>query len=84
VLNIPIGSSSDKAFIFGVRERKLYRIKGHSMRDISSKMVIENEEQVTLKVEKLKGTQLLGSGEKEHPSKSIKKESWYEMAMQDA
>jgi hypothetical protein len=33
---------------------------------------------------KLRGSQPSGSGGKEQPSKSFKKESWYEMAMQDA
>jgi hypothetical protein len=44
----------------------------------------KNREQVALKVEQLRGSQPSGSVGKEKPSKSIKKESWYEMAMQDA
>jgi hypothetical protein len=51
------------------------------MREISSRMVKENKEQVALKVEQLRGSQISTSGGKEHPSKSIKKESWYEMDM---
>jgi hypothetical protein len=43
----------------------------------------KNKEQVAPKVEKLKGSQPSGSSGKEQPSKSVK-ESWYEMAMQEA
>jgi hypothetical protein len=46
--------------------------------------VTENEEQVALKVEQLRGSQPSGSGGKEQPSKSVQKKSWFEMAMQDA
>jgi hypothetical protein len=81
---MPRGSSSDKAIVFGVRERNLYRLKGQPMREISSSIVTENREQVAPKVEQLRGSQPSGSGGKEQPSKSVKKESWYEMAMQDA
>jgi hypothetical protein len=49
--------------------------------------VAENKEQVAPKVEQLKGSlrgsQPSGSSGKEQHSKSVK-ESWYEMAMQDA
>ena len=48
---------------------------------ITSKKVIEDKEQVAPKVEHLRGSQLSGSGGKEQPSKSVKKESWYEMTM---
>jgi hypothetical protein len=41
--------------------------------------VAENKKQVALKVEQLKGSQPSGSSAKEQPSKSVKKESWYEM-----
>jgi hypothetical protein len=54
------------------------------MRAVESSRVAENREQVALKVEQLRGSQPSGSGGKEKPSKSVKKESWYEMAMQDA
>jgi hypothetical protein len=36
---IPIGYSSNKATLFGVRERYLYRIKGQPMRENSSNIV---------------------------------------------
>jgi hypothetical protein len=84
VLIIPRVSSSDKATVFGVGERTLYRLKGQPMREISNMMVTENREQVAPKVEKLRGSQPSGSGGKEQPSKSFNKDSWYEMAMQDA
>jgi hypothetical protein len=54
------------------------------MRVVTSNIVIENRKQVGLKVEKLRGSQPLGSNGKENPSNSVNKESWYEMAMQDA
>jgi hypothetical protein len=54
------------------------------MRAMESNRVTENKEQVALKVEQLRGSQPSGSGGKEQPSKSVKKESWYEMTMQDA
>jgi hypothetical protein len=38
-LIMPIGSSSDKAIVFGVRERNLYRIKGQPMRAIYNNIV---------------------------------------------
>jgi hypothetical protein len=45
-------------------------------------MLVEgNKERATLKVEKLRGSHPSGSCGKEHPSKSVKKISWYEMAM---
>jgi hypothetical protein len=53
------------------------------MRAMASNRVAENKEQVAPKVEQLRGSQPSGSGGKEQPSKSVK-ESWYEMAMQDA
>jgi hypothetical protein len=84
VIISPIGSSSDKPNVFGVRERKFYRLKGQPMRSIYNIIVTKNMEQVAMKVEKLKGSQISGSCEKEKPSKSFKKESWYEMGMQDA
>jgi hypothetical protein len=46
--------------------------------------VAENREREALKVEQLRGSQPSGSGGKEQPSKSVRQESWYEMAMQDA
>jgi hypothetical protein len=46
--------------------------------------VIENREQVAPKVEKLIRSRPSGSGGKEQPYKSFKKDSWYKMAMQDA
>jgi hypothetical protein len=50
VLIIPRGYSSYKAFVFGVIERKLYRIKGQPMRAISNRMVTKNKEQIASKV----------------------------------
>jgi hypothetical protein len=41
---MPRGSSSNKEVVFGVRERNLYRIKGHPMREISNNIVIDNME----------------------------------------
>jgi hypothetical protein len=41
----------------------------------------KNKEQVDSKVEQLNGSQPSSSSGKEQPSKSVKKESWYEMAM---
>jgi hypothetical protein len=46
--------------------------------------VVENKEQVASKVEMLKVSQHLTSGGKKQPSKSVKEESWYVMAMQKA
>jgi hypothetical protein len=51
---------------------------------MASSRVTESKEQVTPKVEKLGGIQPSGSGGKEQPSMSIKKESWYDLTMQDA
>jgi hypothetical protein len=49
---MPRGSSSDKAFVFGVRESNLYRLKGQSMRTMaSSNRVEEDKEHVAPKVE---------------------------------
>ena len=77
---MPRGSSSDKAVVFGVRESNLYRLKGKPMQAIaSSSRVTEDKENRAPKVEQLRGSQPLGSGGKEQPSKSVKKESWYEM-----
>jgi hypothetical protein len=84
VLIMPKGSSSNKATIFGVRESNLYRLKGRSMRAIANNTMTKSMEQVAPKVEQLRGSQPLGSSGKEQPSKTIKKESWYEMVMQDA
>jgi hypothetical protein len=78
---MPTGSISDKAYVFGVRERDLYRLKGQPLREISNSIVTEIREQVYLKVEQLKGSQPSGSAGKDQPSKTIKKDSWYEMAM---
>jgi hypothetical protein len=50
------GYSSNKAVVFGVRERKLYRLKGQPMREISCRMVIENREKVAPNVEKFRGS----------------------------
>jgi hypothetical protein len=77
----PRGSSSEKVVVLGFRERNLYRIKGKPMRAMESSTLAENKEQVSLKVEKLRGSQPSGSGGKEKPSKSIQKQSWYNMAM---
>jgi hypothetical protein len=68
----------------GVRENNLYRLKGQPMRAMASSRVAENKEQVAPKVEQLRGNQPSGSGGKDQPSKSVKKESWYKMAMHDA
>ena len=85
MLTKPRGSSSDTTTVFGVRESNLYRLKGQPMRAMaSSSRVAENKEQVALKVEQLRSSRPLGSGGKEQPSKSVKKESWYKMIMQDA
>jgi hypothetical protein len=46
--------------------------------------VTENKEQTALKVKQLRGSQPLGSCGKEQPSRYVKKESLYKMAMQDA
>jgi len=54
------------------------------MRQISSNIVTKNMEQVAPKVEKIRGSQPLGSGGKKHPSKAFKKESWYDMAIQNS
>jgi hypothetical protein len=86
VLIMPRGSSLDKATIFGVRESNLYRLKGKPMRAMASNnRVTKDKEQGALKVEQLRGSQPSGSSGKEQPSKSVqKKQSWYEMTMQDA
>jgi hypothetical protein len=65
-------------------EINLYRLKGHPIRAMESSRVAENREKVALKFEQLRGSQPLGSGGKEKPSKSIKKDSWYDMSIQDA
>jgi hypothetical protein len=83
-LIMTIGYISDKSTVFGVRERNLYRLRGQLMRPISSNIVIDSMEHVAPKVEKLRESHHLGSSGKEHPSKSIKKDSWYEMDMQDS
>jgi hypothetical protein len=77
----PKGSSSDTAVVLRVRESNLYRLKGQPMRAMESNRVAENKEAVAPKVEQLRGSQPSGLGGKEHPSKSVKKESWYEMAI---
>jgi hypothetical protein len=46
--------------------------------------VAKNKEQVASKDEQLRGSQPSSSGGKEQPSNSVKKESWYEITMQDA
>jgi hypothetical protein len=51
---------------------------------MESNIVTENKEQVAPKVQQLKGSQPLGSEGEEHPSKFVKKDSWYDMAMQDS
>jgi len=51
---------------------------------MASNKVAKDKEQVVPKVEQLERSQTLGSGGKEQPSKSVKKQSWYKMAMQDA
>jgi hypothetical protein len=82
---MPRESSSDKATAFGVRESNLYRLKGQPMRAMTSNNIeIEDKEQVAPKVEQLRVSQPSGLGGKEQPSKSVKQESWYEIAMQDA
>jgi hypothetical protein len=54
------------------------------MRVMERSTVAENKEQVAPNIEQLRASQPLGSGRKEQPSNSVKKQSWYEMAMQDA
>jgi hypothetical protein len=51
---------------------------------VENNRVTKNKEQVALKVEILRGSQDSGSGGKEHPSKYVKEDSWYEMTTQDA
>jgi hypothetical protein len=53
VLFMPRGSSSDTTMALGVRERNLYRLKGQPIRAMASNRVIEDKEQVALKVEQL-------------------------------
>jgi hypothetical protein len=43
--------------------------------------VVENKEQVALKVEQLRGHEPSSLGGKDQPFNSIEKNSWYEMAM---
>jgi hypothetical protein len=81
---MPRGSRLEKYAIFGVRERKFYRLKGRPMRSVESSRVAENREKVSLKVEYLRGSHPSSSGGKEKPSKYFKKDSRYEMAMEDA
>jgi len=50
---------------------------------MASNIVIEDKEQVAMKVEKLRGSQPLGLGVKEKPFKFVKKESWHEMTIHD-
>ena len=61
----PRGSSSDATTVLGVRERNQYRLKGKPMRAMASIRVTKNNEQIDSKVEKLKGSQPLGSKGKE-------------------
>jgi hypothetical protein len=49
-----------------------------------ARRVTKNEEQVSPKVEQLKGSQPSSSGGKMQPSKFIQKKSWFGMTMQDA
>jgi hypothetical protein len=50
----PRGSSLDITIVLDIRERNLYRIKGHPLRPMESNRVVENKEQVASKVEKLR------------------------------
>jgi hypothetical protein len=50
----------------------------------SNNIVAEDWEQVALKVEQLRGIQPSSSYGREESSKTVKKVSWLEMAMQDA
>ena len=54
------------------------------MRAMASNRVTKNKEQIALKVDHIKGIYPSNSNGKEHPSKSVNKDSWDEMAMQDA
>jgi len=54
VLIMPRGSSLDKAIVFRVRERSLYRLKAQPMRAMeSSSRVVDDGEQVIPKLEQL-------------------------------
>jgi hypothetical protein len=54
---MPRGSSLNKATVFGVRESKLYRLKGKPMRAMtSSSKAIEDKEHGAPKVEQLRGS----------------------------
>jgi hypothetical protein len=59
----------------------MYKLKGQPMRGISSNIVTKKKEKVALKVEQIRGSHPSGSSGKEYPSKSVKKESWYKIAM---
>ena len=54
------------------------------MQAMESNRVTENKEQIALKVDHIKGSYPSNSNGKEHPSKSVNKDSWDEMALQDA
>jgi hypothetical protein len=63
----PKVSSSNTTMVLGFRERNLCRIKGHPMREMERILVVENKDHVASKVERLRGSQPLGSSGKEKP-----------------
>jgi hypothetical protein len=76
--------SSNTTTILRVRERKLHRLKGQPMQAMERNRVIEDKEQVTLKVGQLRGSQPSGLSGKEQPYKYFNKESWHEMKIHDS
>jgi hypothetical protein len=79
--------------VLGVRESGLYRLTGKPILKNSGKKVVQTQresnfrggsQQAQRESQSSRGSQPSGSGGREESSKTVKKVSWVEMAMQDA